>query len=393
MQTKWLGLVIPAVAIATIFSNYSVSHAEDSSAATSRSEANPQRLARTSWKILLSELRARANQKQPVTDQESRPRSRDASRPVEIRKHADLAAFTSEQIFDELKRKQRAIFGPDDRKDLFELSDISDPGGKIRSNADGCVALFRAETLKENPDDTYSAGGASLSEFVKVVSGAGLCSGELYADQPCPAGCTGFLIAPDVIATAGHCVKTPADLDRLRFAFGYSMADSSSPRQLKKSDVYKGKEIIDRRLDTLTGSDWCLVRLERAVTDHPVVKVRTQGSITEGDPIYAIGHPCGLPSKYSGLAYVTKNYTDETSFQGNIDAFGGNSGSPVFNGHTHEVEGILVRGPGDIAAQFFVPVGEDCTRAVVFPEDSAEGVDVCRASEFLPSFQGAVANK
>ncbi|WP_420540401.1 S46 family peptidase (plasmid) [Paenibacillus polymyxa] len=40
-------------------------------------------------------------------------------------------------------------------------------------------------------------------------------------------------------------------------------------------------------------------------------------------------------------------------FVANLDTYGGNSGSPVFNSDTHEVEGILVR-------------GEDCTRTTEF---------------------------
>ena len=38
--------------------------------------------------------------------------------------------------------------------------------------------------------------------------------------------------------------------------------------------------------------------------------------------------------------------TDDT-FMTNLDTFGGNSGSPVYNAKTHKVEGILVRGERD----------------------------------------------
>ena len=58
-------------------------------------------------------------------------------------------------------------------------------------------------------------------------------------------------------------------------------------------------------------------------------------------------------------------------FVANLDTYGGNSGSPVFNSDTHEVEGILVRGEADFVQQGNCQVslfarlqgaGEDCTR-------------------------------
>lgn len=44
-----------------------------------------------------------------------------------------------------------------------------------------------------------------------------LCMGEKFAEQPVIANCSGALVAPDVIMTAGHCLQTEADckdLDR-----------------------------------------------------------------------------------------------------------------------------------------------------------------------------------
>ena len=50
--------------------------------------------------------------------------------------------------------------------------------------------------------------------------------------------------------------------------------------------------------------------------------------------------------KIADGAWVRKN-TNPVFFQTNLDAFGGNSGSPVLNSETGEVEGILVRGEID----------------------------------------------
>ncbi|MFN8369647.1 MAG: S46 family peptidase [Bacteriovoracaceae bacterium] len=54
----------------------------------------------------------------------------------------------------------------------------------------------------------------------------------------------------------------------------------------------------------------------------------------------------GLPTKISDGANVRTN-NNPKYFVANLDTYGGNSGSAVFNTKTGEVEGILVRGEND----------------------------------------------
>ena len=66
----------------------------------------------------------------------------------------------------------------------------------------------------------------------------------------------------------------------------------------------------------------------------------------KGTELVVIGHPTGLPTKIAGGAWVRQN-TNNVYFQSNLDTFGGNSGSAVFDAETGTVEGILVRGETD----------------------------------------------
>ena len=59
-----------------------------------------------------------------------------------------------------------------------------------------------------------------------------------------------------------------------------------------------------------------------------------------------------------------------------LDTYGGNSGSPVFNAATHEVEGILVRGETDFTSN------GTCNVSLVCPTSGCRGEDVTRATEF-----------
>ena len=101
--------------------------------------------------------------------------------------------------------------------------------------------------------------------------------------------------------------------------------------------------------------------------------MRTSGKISGRARLFVIGHPCGLPQKYAPGAKVRDN-TPAPFFVANLDTYGGNSGSPVFNATSYKVEGILVRGEND-----FVTNGT-CYVSLVCPTTGCRGEDVTRAS-------------
>jgi V8-like Glu-specific endopeptidase len=82
-----------------------------------------------------------------------------------------------------------------------------------------------------------------------------------------------------------------------------------------------------------------------------------------------------LPLKVAENAFVRDN-SNSSYMTCNLDTYGGNSGSPVFNSETHEVEGILVRGETD-----FEPSG-NCNVSLVCPTTGCRGEDVTRTTEF-----------
>jgi hypothetical protein len=96
--------------------------------------------------------------------------------------------------------------------------------------------------------------------------------------------------------------------------------------------------------------------------------------------VYVIGHPVGLPTKFADGANV-RNNNNESFFVCNLDTYGGNSGSPVFNSSTHELEGILVRGETD-----FIVTENGCRKSNVCPQNDpnfvCRGEDCTRSTEF-----------
>jgi hypothetical protein len=90
-----------------------------------------------------------------------------------------------------------------------------------------------------------------------------------------------------------------------------------------------------------SGSDWALVKLDRKVEGQSVATLSTK-DISCGQEVYVIGHPVGLPLKYA-LGACDMDVSG-AYFSADLDVYSGNSGSPVFDGETHECVGMVVRG-------------------------------------------------
>src|SRR5690606_13166453 len=101
--------------------------------------------------------------------------------------------------------------------------------------------------------------------------------------------------------------------------------------------------------------------------DRAPLSIRRSGSAQVGDELVVIGHPAGLPVKVAGGAQV--RHLERDYFIANLDTFGGNSGSAVFNVHTGEVEGILVRGELDFITRNGCRVSNQCADSGCRGED------------------------
>jgi hypothetical protein len=274
----------------------------------------------------------------------------------------DLDGVSTSDLARAAQDRQRVIYGVDNRKDLYQVT-----SAQVKKAAASVVALVKKGDLKRQPDGSYKL------DTVSYQSEYQLCGSEPFVKQPLGCFCSGFLVASDVVATAGHCVKSPADLAGIRFVFGFRMTDAQTARtSFPAEDVYAGASLIGRQL-AADGTDWALVRLDRAVGGRKPVPIRTSGKISGTGRLFVVGHPCGLPQKYAPGARVRDN-TPTPFFVANLDTYGGNSGSPVFNATSYKVEGILVRGEND-----FVTNGT-CYVSLVCPSTGCRGEDVTRST-------------
>ncbi|WP_445384343.1 trypsin-like peptidase domain-containing protein [Robiginitalea sp. IMCC44478] len=254
----------------------------------------------------------------------------------------------------------RGVFGRDDRK---EAKDVEGYEGFVQATA----AMIPKSLIKN--DRIY---GFTLRERLQKKFGSNRFSRNVkFLDQPSIASCSGFLIAPDILITAGHCIKNLEQARQFVWVFDYTNDLPYDPRSKSipaiSRNIYEVKEVLDTRLDKdLKGYDYAVIRLSRK-SDRQPYSFRTSGNILEKTPVNTIGSPTGLPLKFSENGRVIDT-SPSLWFKSNMDTFPGNSGGPVFDKYGF-IEGILVRGAiqyndGEYTGDFYFDKNCECIRTV-----------------------------
>lgn len=253
------------------------------------------------------------------------------------------------------------IYGEDNRHDVYEIRDQS-----ILSRASSTVALVEA-------GDISFSGGVWKLRGSNFRAQNNLCASEPYGEQNTAAFCSGSLVGPDTVLTAGHCITSASSCRNTRFVFGFAVSQGGFTNEtFENDDVYECSSIVHTQADG-NGADFAVVKLSRPVVGRTPLVWRSSGSVRVSDKVYVIGHPVGLPMKITLDGTVRR--VNSTYFVANLDTYGGNSGSPVFNEATGDLEGVLVRGEND-----FVSRG-GCTVSNRIAENAGRGEDVTRIDQ------------
>jgi V8-like Glu-specific endopeptidase len=290
-----------------------------------------------------------------------------------------IMSFSSVRISD---HQQKVIYGEDNR---YDVKNYPDEAFRLLSRSTAAmIPTYRMNVLEDGQN--YSIRGDTLSSAMNV------CAEEPFAQQITAANCSGFLVGPDVLVTAGHCIQSAFDCSNAYWVFDYNLGqnpgkkflsdavvgeDSASKTStilnVNKESVYRCSKVIATKLDRMNQEDYAVIQLDRVVTSRAPLAIRKQGSVAAGDKLVVIGHPSGLPTKIADNASVRDN-SRPAYFVANLDTFGGNSGSAVFNLTTKEVEGILVRGERD----YVWNGSKNCEESHHCTDDGCRGEDVTR---------------
>lgn len=256
----------------------------------------------------------------------------------------------------------KVIYGTDDRMDIFESHD----------NLMKELSLSTAAQIY-NSDISETDGIFSINE--ETLAQNGICKSERFSDQQATANCTGFLIAPDVLVTAGHCVFSEDDCNKHKWVFDYAnKVEVTKGFTFSADQVFTCTKLIERQKEASTGLDYAIVKLDRKVSGRSPLKFRKEGKVSDDAVLTVIGHPSGVPTKISPVGDMRDN-TQELFFVMSSDTFSGNSGSPVIDSISGLVEGILVRGDTD-----YTRSEEGCSIPVINDQNGGRGEDAVRTT-------------
>ncbi len=277
-----------------------------------------------------------------------------------------LSFFSAEasvkKLSSPIKIIPKVIYGTDDRFDVFESSD-----SLMKELSKSTVAQIMKSNLIQDGEN-FIVKSETLSD------GMGICKSERFSEQMSAANCSGFLVSPDTIVTAGHCVNSVSECANHSWVFDYTNTNQvESSFTLKKSQVFNCIKIIAREKNSVDMNDYAVLKLDRPVIGRTPFTLRNEGKPANDAVMTVIGHPSGLPLKITAAADMRDN-SNPIFFRTNADTYGGNSGSVVVDSRTGIVEGILVRGDQDYEQS---PI-DSCLISVRRNQDGGRGEDVTR---------------
>jgi V8-like Glu-specific endopeptidase len=260
-----------------------------------------------------------------------------------------LTLILASIMFSKLRAQEDVIYGADNR---FEVADYDDNQFIELAKSVALRVPNRRLSIDRENTDLFTFPQISLQQATPS-----LCPTERFLEQVPLGNCSGFLVASDKIMTAGHCMFSKSDCAGNKWVFGYQEGID----RIAKENTYSCKTIITQKYnyDSKIVADYAVIQLDRPVKNRKPLQLRKFGFPLYNTPLVLIGHPLGLPMKITDGARVTLPNNEERKnifhsirlrknyFTANLDAYAGNSGSPVFNQRTRKVEGILVQGAED----------------------------------------------
>jgi S1-C subfamily serine protease len=239
----------------------------------------------------------------------------------------------------ETNLNKRIITGPsqyDSRIEIRDLNLLVNWQQQVLINSLSVGIIIEKDMIHQVTDSIYQLDiSSTLGNLYN------LCPDEAFWDQPVIGVGTAFISDERTMITAAHVFSK--SVKNYFIVFGFEMVNKVGAYEafIHAKDIYSLTEIIldDNELDVT------VFKVDRSFT-YPPLKWANSLSVPESSSVYMIGHPMGLPKK-AALNASMKSNDSPLFFYTSLDAFQGNSGSPVFRFDTHEVIGILVSGELD----------------------------------------------
>lgn len=223
----------------------------------------------------------------------------------------------------EIKTKFKSVLGICNTSDFQEAEDeilpltkkyISKPF-KLKSNPDVVVSFCTDGNIKEN-----------------------------FLNQYTLPYCTAVVYDSLRVITALHCLPGKKISD-IQLIFDYYINYDFEANEFLDDHSYDQSTIygVSNVSYYNENDDVAILTLDKKIPQSRIPEYDYEHNYKKNTKVYTIGHPSGLPLKYSGNGLIFKE-NRSPHFDANLDAFRGNSGSPVFDEETNKIIGILLKG-------------------------------------------------
>lgn len=275
---------------------------------------------------------------------------------------------------------------PDVIPNLYEIA-----GGSLWRMLDSEVMLVRAGQIVPRTDDpnfwrfTQTEPNIISPGSTIPLTGQVPFQGET---RLAPNVRSGFLMAPNIVATAPH----TNDFNPSDFVVVFNVKAKKDlatqncilpdPEHIPASDIYLPRAANPLIANTIqyffnmygawTGVDYAAFYLDRPVTGHQYMRIRKNGNISQSDTLALTGHPFGMRTKLQyGIGYAgEKANSSYTNFIyptfNDFYLLKGMSGGPVYNLDRNYVETVVGSVAGSGCMGFYTDSFTDPTYHIMY---------------------------
>ncbi|MBA3238300.1 MAG: HEAT repeat domain-containing protein [Parachlamydiaceae bacterium] len=251
----------------------------------------------------------------------------------------------------------------ENRYDFHRLHDLNLPPDFIELLKDqaqkiACI-VHQSYLTKKEGGWGFTDNVPTLAKQQEMMLNAPFGEDEAFQDQFTPGFGTAFLVTKQLALTAAHCICDEGSselnmklVEATKLVFGFHDVKKNqsdyffTEEQVRTVTVvaYQHFRASGRNTAYSEWTDWALLKLDREVAYDPLPL--NLNKVVDKIELYMLGHPNGLSLKFTYNGQLEGN-TESDFFECKLDAFRGNSGSPVFNRTTSQIEGILIEGTDD----------------------------------------------
>lgn len=190
----------------------------------------------------------------------------------------------------------------------------------------GGMTLYSAHgpnDIRPVHDPEAPAAVAEVSRAVALLS---------FIDQGESVACTGFLVAPDIILTNEHCVRSEADCHSLTAVFGYEAGTDGRIRQGPQASCIG----FDPNWSNYAADVTAIRIAPPPGDDYPPLAITTLTAEPPPRELFIVQHPGAVPKHLSFIDCTIARWPVDgratgTDFSHTCDTAKGSSGSPVFD--------------------------------------------------------------